>query len=225
LAKATSGLEVTPDFLLFHEGNISEFDQRFIQRFSSISLKFVNVSQVFRIGPSHQWTGRSSFNLGYSLMCKFNYFDLWPFVADYEVVCRVDEDCMIRSLPSFQDVSLLSTGGISDETHGDTLRTLKGFLASKGMEDHFDQKFPYTNVYLTKVSFWLRPDVQDFLSSVASHPLALEMRWGDLPVLGVALKAFGFWEAELAVSKDIEYFHLSHRSKVANGKIQPMKMK
>jgi hypothetical protein len=215
-------LGMKSDFLLFHEGNVSESDQIFIQRLSPITLNFINVSDVFKPSPTHQWTGSSEFALGYSLMCKFNTSDVWQYVKDYDVVCRVDEDCMVKSLPNFAEVEILTTGGLSNESHARTLSTLPKALERLGLGEFFDQKFPYTNVYLTRVNFWLRPEVQGFVLKISNDPLSLEMRWGDLPVLGVALKAFGAWVAEEHVSHGIEYFHLSHKVSVSAGEIRSL---
>lgn len=222
LFRATLRLGVKCDFILFHEGNVSKFDQTLIQRLSPMTLHFINVSGVFKPSTIHQWTGSSEFELGYSLMCKFNTSDVWRFLKDYDVVCRVDEDCMVKSLPNFAEVKIFTTGGLSNESHARTLSTLTKALERMGLGEFFDQKFPYTNVYLTRVNFWLRPEVQDFLLKISNDPLSLEMRWGDLPVLGVALKAFGAWVAEEHVSHEIEYFHLSHKVSVSAGEIQSL---
>jgi hypothetical protein len=78
----------------------------------------------------------------------------------------------------------------------------------------YDQKFPYTNVYITKPKHWLQPDVQDFLEKVGSESVCLEYRWGDLPILGVTAKKFLNWDWKEGFSKDLVYWHRSHRHMV-----------
>jgi hypothetical protein len=208
----------TGDFLIFHEGNITDFDQWAIRRLSPIKLRFIDVSEVWKPEGQSRWEGNSDFPLSYSLMCKFNYADLWNYLETYEVVCRVDEDCIVLNLPDFDGVKLFETGALFEESHPRTNATMPGFLKSLGLEKYYDHAFPYTNLYVTRMDFWMRESVREFVTTVANHPDALEYRWGDIPVLGVALKAFGNWDSLASVNDGIEYFHLSHLTKVTKGK-------
>ena len=206
------------DFLLFHEGNIKPIDQFLIRVLSFLPVQFVNVAEAWKLSETDVWEGTSDFPQSYSLMCKFNYIDLWEYLHRYDVVCRVDEDCIVLNLPDFHDVKLFDTGALFQESHPRTNSTMPNFLETLGLESFYDHAFPYTNLYLTRVSFWRTKEVSQFLNSVREYPYSLEYRWGDIPVLGVALKAFGKWDASAAVNSEIEYFHLSHLTKVAQGK-------
>jgi hypothetical protein len=206
------------DFIIFHEGNISRFDQLTLRVLSLLNLRFVDVSEVWKPNETSRWEGLSDFPLSYSLMCKFNYADLWGFLASYDVVCRVDEDCIVLNLPDFSTVGLFDTGALFEESHPRTNATMPGFLETLGLERFYDHSFPYTNLYVTRTAFWLSEPVATFLTEVANHPDALEYRWGDIPVLGVALKACGGWNSITSVNEKIEYFHLSHLTKVTQGK-------
>lgn len=206
--------------LIFHEGNISRTDMIWIRKFSIVPIEFISIEADFKLRSEDVWTGNSEFPLGYSLMCRFNYLQVWSYLADYRVVCRLDEDCTLRALPNFDDIETLIVGALSDETHTQTNKTLPQHLEQLGLAGFYDHLFPYTNCYVTRVDFWKRTDVQNFLSEVGNHPEALENRWGDLPILGVALKAFGSWDAEAAVDPQIMYRHGSHSSQVAGGVIQ-----
>jgi hypothetical protein len=206
------------DFILFHEGNISSADRFILSALSFLPLRFVDISAVWKPTVTSLWEGGSDFPLSYSLMCKFNYIDLWDYLKEYEVACRVDEDCIVLRLPKFEDVNLFETGALFQESHPRTNATMPDYLKAIGLGHFYDHAFPYTNLYVTRVAFWQDHEVRDFLTGVATHPLALEYRWGDIPVLGVALKAFGNWNARASVNSEIEYFHLSHFTKVAMGK-------
>ena len=211
------------DQILFHEGNIGLFDQFLIKFFSNdFSIQFVNVSEDFRIPPGLIWSGMNPFGAGYSLMCRFNYFHVWKYLKAYRNAIRIDEDCELLQFQRPEINDILITGAISEETYVPTNRSLLPYLKSIGLATFYDHSFPYTNVYATKVEFWLRKDVQDFLKGVASQELSLEDRWGDLPVLGVALKAFGGWKSDQGIDPSISYRHLSHKALVRGGKIFPV---
>lgn len=206
------------DFLIFHEGNIRKHDQMLIKLLSRLDLKFIDVSHVFRKASHHNWDNTSDFPLSYSLMCKFNYFDVWQYLEKYDYVARVDEDCLVKNLPEFSFESELLTGALFPESHPNTNSTFPKFLKTIGLEKYYDHQFPYTNLYVTKMDFWRKAEVRDYLNQVQRNPESLNLRWGDLPVLGVALKAFGKWNAVESVSKEIVYYHLSHFTKVDDGK-------
>jgi hypothetical protein len=65
----------------------------------------------------------------------------------------------------------------------------------------------------------MQPEVQEFLQLFGEHTMAIENRWGDLPILGVALKHFGDWIADENICDAITYSHLSHQTEVRNGVI------
>jgi len=208
------------DQILFHEGNISLFDQLLIKFFSNdFSIQFVNVSEDFRIPPGLIWSGMNPFGAGYSLMCRFNYFHVWKYLKGYKTAIRIDEDCELLQFQNSGLNDILITGAISEEAYVPTNRSLLPYLESIGLDSFYDHNFPYTNVYATKVEFWLREDVQDFLKKVAFQEVSLEDRWGDLPVLGVALKAFGGWKSDQGIDRSISYRHLSHNAIVRGGQI------
>ena len=162
------------------------------------------------------------FGVGYSLMCRFNYLHVWKYLKGYGTAIRIDEDCELLQFQNSDIKDILITGAISEEAYVPTNESLLPYLESIGLDAFYDHKFPYTNVYATRVEFWLRKDVQDFLKGVASQELSLEDRWGDLPVLGVALKAFGGWKSDQGIDPTISYRHLSHNALVRGGEIFPV---
>jgi hypothetical protein len=209
------------DYLLFHEGNISAFDQRILGRLSGIPIRFVSVSEIFKPKPQDEWTGTSDFGLGYSLMCRFNYEQVWDFLAEYEIAYRVDEDVIILSLPlpTTEIESDMAVGCLSEESHALTNATLPEKLKVLGVDHFYDHRFPYTNCYVTRVDFWLKPEVKEFVQRIGDDPRAIENRWGDLPVIGVALRSFGAWDPESSVDPKIRYAHGSHRASVLDGRL------
>ena len=181
---------------------------------NSGELHFIDVGKEFLVPKGLRWSNTSDFSLGYSLMCRFQYHGIWKYIAQYKKVVRIDEDCIIKSLPSNIDEILFATGKIEKETHMKTNETLKIKLKAMGMEKFYDHEFPYTNVFIADVPIWMSTPVQNFLATIASDSYCLENRWGDLPVLGVAAKAFGIWKTEPDVKMNIAYFHGSHSLRV-----------
>lgn len=210
---------INADLLIFHEGNVGRADQILIQLFSNSRITFTDVGSDFTLGENQVWLKESKKQLGYSLMCRFNYYSVWKYLSSYEVACRVDEDCLLINLPDFSSRSILLCGAIHAETHEITNSTLPIVLTEMGLVHHYDHKFPYTNVYITKPSFWMQPEVQEFLRLFGQHTMGIENRWGDLPILGIALKHFGDWIADENICIEIAYSHLSHRNEVKNGMI------
>jgi hypothetical protein len=209
--------------LIFHEGNISRFDQAILSLFSMVKLNFIDVSMIFKPLESHVLPEGSKRDLGYRLMCRFHYQQVWHHLADYKYAVRIDEDCVLKSLPKPVETNLMTVAYVMNEPHELTNRTLPRLLKDLDLESFYDHKFPYTNFFITFVPFWLQPDVQEFLQQVGENPESLRNRWGDLPVLGVALKAFGKWNADLSVDARISYLHLSHSSLISEGRVIPVK--
>ena len=72
---------------MFHEGNISKFDQNFINSQSKDEIKFVDVSQYFQ-NIDIQLKEDNKFTLGYRQMCRFNMFHIWEEVSEYDYILR-----------------------------------------------------------------------------------------------------------------------------------------
>ena len=206
------------DSIVFHEGNIAPRHQFLIRLFSLAQVHFVSIEEDFRPFPGQVLTERNPAYRGYALMCRFNYLDLWKHLESYDVAIRVDDDCVVRSLPIEPPVGVeLVTGLTMPEGHETTNRTFPEVLGTE-RQPLYVNEFPYTNVYVTNVSFWFRPDVAAFLSEIGTHPLALENRWGDTVVMGTALRLFSEWSPSAkGVDDSIEYRHSSHNLVVKDG--------
>jgi hypothetical protein len=188
--------------IFFHEGNITSDHQEYIRSHTpSLNITFIDIS--------HCWAG------GYEGMCRFNMVDLWDecekLGLDY--ILRIDEDCEIYQMPN-DPFEIIRGNDILrscyfDESHSETNATLPQVieqLTGKNRSEFYNTKFLYTNVYLSSVKFWNRPEVMDILSQIAFHPLQRSMRWGDLPVLGSLANIY----AKVGVIDGLVYRHLSH---------------
>ena len=203
--------------LIFHEGNIQRYMQILIQFLFGYPIQFVDVSSAFKKRSSHIWTGKSDFPLSYSLMCQFQYFHIWQYLREFDYVVRIDEDCLLLSFnPNFTEF-VFWTGYSTPETHLNTLSTLPVFLNQLGIDFDTEAPLPYTNFFVTKTEFWNRKPVSSFLYEIFSYESSLEYRWGDPPILGVALREFSTDLKYDFNSPDVSYLHLSHKSLVENG--------
>jgi hypothetical protein len=207
------------DLILFHEGNITTLDKILIKFLSLSKVKFIDISQDFKPFIENKFTNESRFPLSYSLMCQFQYLHVWKYLKKYDIAVRIDEDCIILNLELNLEEEVLECGYISVESHIETNSTLPLFLAKIKQEMYYDHLFPYTNVFITNIQFWLDEKVQKFLFDIYLHPDSLNSRWGDLPVLGVTLKKFANWDSKKAINKKIFYYHHSHRVYVENGRL------
>ena len=82
--------------IAFHEGNISIFQQFYIDVMSGIKTQYIDISQDFKLEPSHAWRSQPEQLLSYSLMCHFHYKHVWKYLAEYNLISRVDEDVLMH---------------------------------------------------------------------------------------------------------------------------------
>jgi hypothetical protein len=211
--------------IIWHEGNIPPEHQRYIAaREYNEDLRFIDISSTFRL-PNDLSEGDmvETWPLGYRLMCRFHYYDIWNYTRQFDYIMRVDEDCTLMSVAYDPMEALsLSRGDFAAadyvaETHELTNETLApfaesfaaGFRLQSKRSSCYNQSFPYTNLYVTRTGFWQQPEIQSFLHAVVCEPNALRYRWGDLPVLGVSLNMFAFPEKVYRIGQ-IGYRHGSH---------------
>ena len=95
-------------------------------------------------------------------MCRFNTFYIWSYVKDFDYILRVDEDCLIEQFDEnqfdimYKDNIDFCVSQYSIETHSYTNSSLPSFLVKNlnaNDDSFYNHKFPYTNVYISRVSF------------------------------------------------------------------------
>jgi Glycolipid 2-alpha-mannosyltransferase len=215
--------------ILWHEGNIPAEHQRYIAgQDPNEDLRFVDVSRVFRLPMSlreRDLVGGGT--VGYRLMCRFHSYYIWQYTRQFDYVMRLDEDCTLISAAG-DPIALLAdaqgdfaTAVFTKESHQLTNHTLpvfvQSFIEATQADTQFspyNQDFPYTNLYVTRTAFWRQANVQQFLDAVRRERDSLRLRWGDLPVLGVALNMFAAPEKVYRLS-GIGYRHGSHNWTIA----------
>jgi hypothetical protein len=221
----------TPQYplIMWHEGNIPEEHQRYIaEQDGNEDLRFVDISRVFRLPISvKEGDLVGNWAIGYRLMCRFHSYYIWQYTRQFDYVMRLDEDCTLISSAGDPIALLAEAQGdfaaavFTKESHILTNHTLAVFVqnfieAVQGNTDvsPYNQDFPYTNLYVTRTAFWRQLEVQQFLDAVRRERDSLRFRWGDLPVLGVALNMFAAPEKVYRLG-GIGYRHGSHNWTIA----------
>jgi len=210
--------------IIWHEGNIPLEHQRYIAAFErNADVRFLDVSRVFRLPRTlKECDLMEGWSVGYRLMCRFHSYYVWKYSRQFAYVMRLDEDCILNSslgdpieLLSEVDGDFAAVDFVS-ESHRLTNRTLGRFVEQFAASlypgagpNPYNQVFPYTNFYVTRTDFWRRPEVQQFLDAVRRERDSIRFRWGDLPVLGVALNMFAAPEKVYRLSQ-VGYTHRSH---------------
>lgn len=192
--------------VIFHEGNISDEAQRHIINNSDLlTIQFRNIS--------HCWTG------GYEGMCRFHAFDIWNECKEFDNILRIDEDCELKTFKDNpfdqqgENVYLLSV--YWDESHSETNATLPQFienLTGVSKDIFYNRKYPYTNVSLSNVQFWLQSEINNILKQIATSPEQRKNRWGDLPMLGSLLNIYA--QGKVGCMEGLEYYHESHNNTI-----------
>lgn len=202
---------------IFHEGDIDFFDQFIVKLFSfDFRIKFINISDQFT-APNHLiWSGRSEYGLGYSLMCRFNYFQIWKFLEAFDTAIRVDDDVLMINLGKIDADATYVCSKLYKESHPQTNLSFYQYLKEKKLQELYDHQFPPNCFYKTKVKFWNQKTVSTFLAEIADSSLSLEHRWGDTVVMGVTLKKF-IETNSITLDPQISYIHLSHNLLVSGG--------
>jgi hypothetical protein len=202
---------------IFHEGNIRYFDQFMIRLFSlNFRIRFVDISEQF-IAPDHLiWSGKSEYGLGYSLMCRFNYYQIWRLLEGFDTAIRVDDDVLVVNLGKIETDAIYVCSKLYKESHEQTNLSFFQYLENRNLEVIYDHKFPPNCFYVTQIKFWNKKVVQTFLTDIANSPLSLEHRWGDTVVMGVTLKKFS-QSNSITLDPQISYIHLSHNLLIGDG--------
>ncbi len=195
--------------VIFHEGNIPHDHQRHIIKNSlGQDIHFVDISKT--------WSG------GYEGMCKFFIHDVWQHCKELgiEYALRIDEDCILQKIvysPFDQLINrpelIYLTSVWWAESHSETNATLPAFIKEiTGAEDlsFYNDRYPYTNVSLAKVSFMLQ--LKHYTNHIIQTPLQRANRWGDLPVLGSLLNLFA--KDKVGTMSGLSYYHSSHNMSI-----------
>jgi len=213
------------DILIFHEGNILEPHQKYIQQFTpTLNLKFICIKEnAFKDEKKEIsfFEPTKAFGLNYRHMCSFWFVDFWKFVKDYDMILRIDEDCAIEfNIPEvfyiLQNKSAVYGNWTRDQdfvTHGLNKFTqqfiTENLTINQPVIPHRPSG-PYTNVIGLNVKNLRENELlQKYIEKVNFLDFIYIFRWGDLPLWGEALYYFCNPKNYFKYDK-IKYFHGSH---------------
>ena len=209
------------DMILFHESSLIDSDKTYIQSNSPEDINFINVDKSFEINHSNLDIDKEDlkrFNIGYRLMCRFNSLYIWDFVRNYDYILRADEDVEFLKIEDniFRNMEknnkIFKSVKYIPETHKITNETLPNFIKEQlnlNNIDFYNHKFPYTNVYISSVKFWLKENINSNLKKVVENENQLIFRWGDLPIIGSFLNIY-LKKEQFGYFMNTSYRHDSH---------------
>ena len=225
------------DILIFHEGNILDIHQQYISKGTPLlNLKFICIKEhAFNDDKKtiSFFEPTKSFGLNYRHMCSFWFVDFWKFVENYDMILRIDEDCMIDFIiPELffvlQNKSVVY--GEWSKDHDFVTYGLNKFTQQFIRTDIFNNNYnnkpifnhrpsgPYTNVFGLNLER-LRKNmmIQKYIKKIKESNYIYIFRWGDLPLWGESL--FYFCDPiEYFKFEKIKYFHGSHNYHVGSKK-------
>lgn len=222
------------DYFFFHEGNIPDAHQAFIQASTpALQMTFINVADDFvrELVPSsnsnefcHSTWLSDSFPFGYKCMCRFWLHRFLQYTTDYKYVIRVDEDCVVQGLPLAQITNDMHdnnqyymtpvfVGADEPDVVVGLNEFVENFIASNASCDIqtpvYDRN-PYTNVAIFDADYFRNSNlIMAFCDAVDKSGSIFINRWGDLPLWGVILSCF-VPDVHYGVDTRIKYLHGSH---------------
>jgi len=228
------------DFIILHEGNISDDDKVYISsKTPSLDIKFWDINEVLpktafnvnkikineELCPPNNLS--SGFHLGYNHMCQFWSIEFLKYFKDYNFMVRIDEDCIVKNL-DFSIIDYMQNENIDfispnfqDQDEPQVIVGLEKlrleYIKKNNIKDYTDFKnikCPYTNFMIVNIhKINQNSKIYEFLKMVDECGCIYSNRWGDLPIWGVILDTIMNKESYKEM-KNIKYFHISHNKEI-----------
>jgi hypothetical protein len=207
------------DSIIFHEGNILKHQKQYIQDCTDIPIKFIEIPK-FLPKENVVFTSKSGgHGWGYRHMCSFWFVDFWKYVQEYDMILRIDEDCIIYSnIDSIFDC-LEDKVCVYGKWHPDNEEVTEGlndfslifFGNERGKKE---PSGPYTNVLGLNLKKLRNNDkLFDYIEKINTTNKIFIYRWGDLPLWGETLY-YLYDKEDYSELKNLKYYHISHNEKV-----------
>jgi hypothetical protein len=221
--------EKTTDIVIFHEGNILNDHQDYISdQTPSLHFVFVNVNNGYAFKKEKElipWQDTYRGYIGYRHMCSFWFVDYLHFLNEYELVIRIDEDCIIYfSIDSaFSKLKNYSVGYGHTCADEDFVTIGLNNLTLNFIEEEFGIKGegqkpggPYTNLFMMNMNKIKKNDIlMRYIKKVETTNCIYSHRWGDHPLWGEFISYF-FSRIDHYQDKEYKYFHGSHNNVINN---------
>lgn len=217
------------DILIYHEGNITIPQQKYIQSQSpKIPLIFKSIDFIdnnITCSSCPPTVLSNSFSNGYKNMCFFWSIRFLKHLSEYEYVIRIDEDCKVTKI----------SANIIEKYKRNKIYYSSPYFqgpdeadVTVGMEDFFNDYLidkqlipfnhnldcPYTNFMIINVKYFYNNQlIKDVLSRIYESNCIFSNRWGDLPIWGYIL-SYLVDKKHYIEDKSISYYHGSHNKKI-----------
>ena len=211
------------DCLIFHEGNIPEEHQTYIQeKTPELRLIFINVNNghafkkenelIPHSEESKKWGGT-----GYRHMCAFWFTQFLEFTQEYDKLLRIDEDCYIdfnvdQQFETLDQFTFVCGRWEHDNYSYVTRGLLQVSINIFGCSNH-TLFGPYTNVTgfnlkIIRNTIENNETLRKYIDTIISSNGIYQHRWGDLPLWGeMIVNIYG--KSSVKLDK-LRYFHESH---------------
>lgn len=207
------------DIIIFHEGNIQEEHQRFVQsKTPSLNIMWIQVPWYFPQGfqipkESYETWLNGSCYPGYHLMCHFHTCDVWDYVKNYDKILRIDEDCFLEGNWSeifdiiSEDVPFKAAegGGPTWGMHN---------ISDVSLQEHFNEidmktlSVYSTQVFVSFTKFWYTPEVISYINRFKKFDGSRKWRWGDQETYAIIFRACNI---KVETFDNFRYYHESHK--------------
>lgn len=186
------------DHIIFHEGNISERQQKHIASKTTLPLRFVSIKDTFtrsanKVTDEGVCKPQSKWPQGYKRMCRFWFVDFWDYVKEYTYLIRFDEDVIVDE----------NCKDPIEHSKQNNLHYIAPFLMSepKDVIDGLDRfthrsyedinKVPGTHTQMIHIPYYMNnPKVKEFINHIDQSGCILHNRWGDAPLMGILIRDF-----------------------------------
>lgn len=206
------------EIIIFHEGNITLENQKHIRSKTSLCLNFISIPKFVEISDIEFDNNKESigFDWAYRHMCHFWFIGFLKYLDAYDLVLRIDDDCLIRS--TVDDIFKILENKVcvygewssdyESVTKGLNDFTLNNIDTDKGSKT---PSGPYTNVVgfnLNKIRENIK--VKQYMDKVDKSNNIFIYRWGDLPLWGEVLHYL--FDKQDSLYLPIKYYHGSHNN-------------
>ena len=205
------------DIIIFHEGNITNEQQKFIQSMTpNLQLIFNDIKECdpknafddskninnMNLCPPNEKSNR--FNLGYKHMCHFWAIDYLYYLKNYKYVIRIDEDCFILKFDDNifnnmnKDKIYFTSRKWQNQDHDFVTVGLQKTLIKFSKKNKINEyckyeeiRCPYTNFMIIDIQYFYNNKIyKQYLKTIDETHGIYSNRWGDLPIWGSFLSMF-----------------------------------
>ena len=215
------------DHVVFIDGEIEPSPALTAFKERAPTTMFVN-ARLYGFHPPNVPIPSDSWPLGYRQMCDFMALRWFNALAKYKYAMRIDDDVCLLQLPIADPFEALANSGavymyglLKEESHEETRATLTPWLKAYAREHNLAaaavdaDSIYFTNFFVSRVDFWTRPNVTEYLAAVDISRSIFTHRWGDAPLQTAALRLHAAPDAIHHLRMD--YLHMSTRDYIVDG--------